>query len=193
MHSVAIRQDYYDSIPLNRYGTPEEIAASDFGTNTRDEYFDDLFRLTSYRTDSELSELLVTRSLDEDLGRAGDVTSIATIAEGVQARAVVVARAGGVIAGLPFVAATFQKLAPDIETSASLRDGAIVAPRTTLMRLSGPARAVLAAERTALNLLGRFAEALADVSDCLRLAPNDDQALYAVSLVELLHGRWREA
>src|SRR6516225_746930 len=45
----------------------------------------------------------------------------------------------------------------------------------------------------ALNLLGRFAEALADVSDCLRLAPNDDQALYAVSLVELLHGRWREA
>src|SRR6516165_518900 len=45
----------------------------------------------------------------------------------------------------------------------------------------------------ALNLLGRFAEALADVTDCLRLAPNDDQALYAVSLVELLHGRWREA
>jgi nicotinate-nucleotide pyrophosphorylase (carboxylating) len=40
--------------------------------------------------------------------------------------------------------------------SASLRDGAIVAPKTTLMRLSGPARAVLAAERTALNLLGRL-------------------------------------
>jgi tetratricopeptide (TPR) repeat protein len=45
----------------------------------------------------------------------------------------------------------------------------------------------------ALNLLGRFAEALDDVGDCLKLAPNDDQALYAVSLVELLHGRWREA
>src|SRR5262249_57588209 len=44
--------------------TPEEIASSDFGTNTRDEYFDDLFRLTSFRTDPELSELLVTRSLD---------------------------------------------------------------------------------------------------------------------------------
>src|SRR5689334_16249386 len=44
--------------------TPEEIATSDFGTNTREEYFDDLFRLTSYRTDPELSELLVTRSLD---------------------------------------------------------------------------------------------------------------------------------
>jgi tricarballylate dehydrogenase len=44
--------------------TDEEIATSDFGTNSRDEYFDDLFRLTSFRTDPELSELLVTRSLD---------------------------------------------------------------------------------------------------------------------------------
>jgi len=42
----------------------DEIATSDFGSNTRDEYFDDLFRLTSYRTDPELSELLVTRSQD---------------------------------------------------------------------------------------------------------------------------------
>jgi tetratricopeptide (TPR) repeat protein len=45
----------------------------------------------------------------------------------------------------------------------------------------------------ALNMLGRFPEALADVSHCLKTAPDDDQALYAVSLVELLHGRWREA
>ena len=44
--------------------TDEEIATSDFGTNTRDEYFDDLFRLTSFRTDPALSELLVTQSLD---------------------------------------------------------------------------------------------------------------------------------
>jgi tetratricopeptide (TPR) repeat protein len=45
----------------------------------------------------------------------------------------------------------------------------------------------------ALNLLGRFPEAFADVSRCLQVAPNDDEALYAVSLIELLHGRWREA
>jgi tricarballylate dehydrogenase len=44
--------------------TDEEIATSDFGSNSRDEYFDDLFRLTSFRTDPALSELLVTRSLD---------------------------------------------------------------------------------------------------------------------------------
>ena len=44
--------------------TGEEIATSDFGTNTREEYLDDLYRLTSYRTDPDLSELLVNRSLD---------------------------------------------------------------------------------------------------------------------------------
>jgi nicotinate-nucleotide pyrophosphorylase (carboxylating) len=98
----------------------------------------------------------VTRALAEDLGRAGDVTSIATIPEGMQARAVVVARASGIIAGLPLVAAAFQKLAPEIEISAGLRDGGSVAAKTTLMQVTGPARAVLAAERTALNLLGHL-------------------------------------
>ena len=44
--------------------TDEDIATSDFGTNTTDEYFDDLFRLTNFRTDPQLSEMLVTRSLD---------------------------------------------------------------------------------------------------------------------------------
>ncbi|MGZ8231877.1 MAG: FAD-binding protein, partial [Burkholderiales bacterium] len=44
--------------------TDEEIATSDFGTNTPDEFFDDLYRLTSYRTDADLSETLVRKSLD---------------------------------------------------------------------------------------------------------------------------------
>ncbi len=64
------------------------------------------------------------RALDEDLGRAGDVTSVATIPEDAQARALVVARASGVIAGLPLVAATFQKLAPEMKIETDLRDGA---------------------------------------------------------------------
>src|SRR3954454_3325999 len=57
----------------------------------------------------------VTRTLAEDLGRAGDVTSTATIPEDTQARAVVVARKAGVISGLPLVAAVFRKLAPETE------------------------------------------------------------------------------
>src|SRR5262245_15434516 len=99
---------------------------------------------------------VVTRALAEDLGRAGDVTSIATIPEDSAARAIVVARSAGVIAGLPLVAAAFRKLAPDIAITPHARDGASVAAKTALMRVVGPARAVLAAERVALNLLGHL-------------------------------------
>ena len=98
----------------------------------------------------------VTRALAEDLGRAGDVTAIATIPEELLARAIVVAREPGVIAGLPLVAASFVKLAPEIEISANTRDGSRVAAKSELMIVSGPARAVLSAERVALNLLGRL-------------------------------------
>jgi nicotinate-nucleotide pyrophosphorylase (carboxylating) len=101
-------------------------------------------------------DAVVTRALAEDLGRAGDVTSIATIPEETRARALVIAREAGMIAGLPLVAATFEKLAPDIAIASQARDGAAVAGKTTLMTVEGPARAVLAAERVALNLLGRL-------------------------------------
>jgi len=101
-------------------------------------------------------DAVVTRTLAEDLGRAGDVTSTATIPADMSARAVVVARQAGVIAGLPLVAATFRKLAPDIVIAADRRDGASVAAKTPLMTVTGAARAVLSAERVALNLLGRL-------------------------------------
>src|SRR5205823_11589056 len=101
-------------------------------------------------------DAVVIRALAEDLGRAGDVTSVATIPEDTQARAAVVAREAGVIAGLPLVAATFRKLAPEIGLAEKLRDGAHVESKTALMTVRGPARAVLGAERVALNLLGRL-------------------------------------
>jgi nicotinate-nucleotide pyrophosphorylase (carboxylating) len=99
---------------------------------------------------------VVTRALAEDLGRAGDVTSIATIPEDLTAHAIVVARQAGVIAGLPLVASAFRKLAPDVAISPHARDGASVAAKTALMHVTGPARAVLAAERVGLNLLGHL-------------------------------------
>ena len=101
-------------------------------------------------------DAVVIRALAEDLGRAGDVTSVATVPEDTQARAAVVAREAGVIAGLPLVAATFRKLAPEIGLAAKLRDGEHVESKTALMTVRGPARAVLGAERVALNLLGRL-------------------------------------
>ena len=98
----------------------------------------------------------VTRALDEDLGRAGDITSIATIPESARAHAVMVARQAGVIAGLPLAVATFQKLSPDLQIHAYVRDGAAVAAGVHVLTLLGPARAVLTGERTALNFVGRL-------------------------------------
>jgi nicotinate-nucleotide pyrophosphorylase (carboxylating) len=98
----------------------------------------------------------VTRALAEDLGRAGDVTSIATIPETTAARAVVVARKAGTIAGLPLLAACFVKLSPDIAITAQARDGDTVTAKTPLMTIQGSARAVLSAERAALNFLGHL-------------------------------------
>src|SRR5262249_33139674 len=77
----------------------------------------------------------VERSLAEDLGRAGDVTSIATVPADATARAVVMARAAGTIAGLPLVAATVRRLAPDAEIAAEAADGATVGAGTALMRI----------------------------------------------------------
>jgi nicotinate-nucleotide pyrophosphorylase (carboxylating) len=99
---------------------------------------------------------VVTRALTEDLGRAGDVTSIATIPEDATAHAIVVARKAGVIAGLPLVAAAFRKFAPEVAITPHARDGASVASKTALMHVTGPARAVLAVERVALNFLGHL-------------------------------------
>ncbi|HLZ03833.1 MAG TPA: carboxylating nicotinate-nucleotide diphosphorylase [Bradyrhizobium sp.] len=98
----------------------------------------------------------IVRALDEDLGRAGDVTSIATIPEAAPARALMVAREEGVIAGLPLAIATFERLSPDIGIEAHLRDGATVAKGARVLTISGPARAVLSGERTALNFVGRL-------------------------------------
>jgi nicotinate-nucleotide pyrophosphorylase (carboxylating) len=101
-------------------------------------------------------DAVVARALAEDLGRAGDITSAATVPEEAQARAVLRARKPGVTAGLPLVAATFRRLSPDIAITPHLRDGAAIAAGAELMTIVGNARAILAAERTALNFLGRL-------------------------------------
>jgi len=111
----------------------------------------------------------VACALDEDLGRAGDITSIATIPETAKAHAVLLARQAGVIAGLPLAVATFRKLAPELHIEANLRDGAAVAAGVRLLSIMGPARAVLAGERTALNFIGRLSGIATLTADYVRL------------------------
>lgn len=110
----------------------------------------------------------VQRALDEDLGRAGDITSIATIPEAAHAHAIMIARQPGRIAGLPLAVATLQKLSPDINIQAHVRDGGAVASGVHVLTISGPARAVLAGERTALNFVGRLSGIATLTADYVR-------------------------
>ena len=98
-------------------------------------------------------EEFVRGSLAEDLGTGGDVTSSATIAADARLTAEMNCRQRIVVAGLEIAAEFFRALDPSVEIELLVRDGDQVVHGTTLMRLSGKARAMLAAERCALNTL----------------------------------------
>lgn len=95
----------------------------------------------------------VTRTLAEDLGAAGDVTSNATIPADHRFTAEMNARQAIVVAGLEIAAGFFRRLDPGVGIELLASDGDSVEHRATLMRLDGNARAMLTAERPALNTL----------------------------------------
>ena len=95
-------------------------------------------------------------ALVEDLGRAGDITTQATIPATARARAVIAARAEGVVAGLELAREAFRQIDAAISFKACVADGARIAAGAALARIDGPARGVLSAERVALNYLGRL-------------------------------------
>jgi len=111
----------------------------------------------------------VSRALREDVG-SGDVTA-QLIAATAHARAQVLCREAAVLCGSAWFAETFRQLDSEVQVRWNFDDGAHIAPNTVLCELSGPARAILTGERTALNFLqllsatatvtARFAKALA--------------------------------
>ena len=118
-----------------------------------------------------LIEPLVRAALVEDLGRAGDVTTEAIIPAEATARAAIVARQPGVVAGLDLAALAFELIDPRLVFQAHVADGDAVKPGTELATISGPARGLLTGERVALNFLGRLcgiATATAAVVDAVR-------------------------
>ena len=102
--------------------------------------------------DFDLDEF-VSRVLGEDLGTGGDVTSSATVGADAHFTASMNCREAIVVAGLEIAAAFFRALDRDAETEILVSDGDSVEAGTVLMRLAGNARAMLAAERSALNTL----------------------------------------
>ena len=103
-----------------------------------------------------LIEPVVRMALAEDLGRAGDVTAQACIPEGARMRAVFAARVPGVLAGIDCVRIAVLAMDPQASVTVRLRDGDAFQAGAVLAEVEADARAFLAAERTALNLLGRM-------------------------------------
>lgn len=100
-------------------------------------------------------EPTIRRALEEDLGW-GDITSESVVPADAVARAAVVARQDGVVAGIPIARAVFEMVDPDIRVAELSRDSDAVSAGTELMMVEGLARSVLAAERVALNFLQRL-------------------------------------
>ena len=101
-------------------------------------------------------EPIVRAALLEDLGRAGDITTDAIVPEHAEVEAAIVARQPGVVAGLDAALLAFELLDPGLRIETLRADGARIVRGDTVARIDGRARAVLAAERTALNLLCRM-------------------------------------
>lgn len=99
---------------------------------------------------------LVADALAEDWGRSGDVTSQSVIPAEAVAHAVIRARETGIVAGLDFVDTAFRANRSGLTVTLHKKDGDSVAPGDDVATITGPARALLAAERVALNYLGHL-------------------------------------
>ena len=98
----------------------------------------------------------VRSALREDLGRAGDLTTDAIVPADAQGTGRIVARESGVVSGLFVVERVFAVLDPRVHVASAVADGDRVSPGTVVATVSGPLRALLTGERTALNLISRL-------------------------------------
>ena len=98
----------------------------------------------------------VEEALNEDLGRAGDITTDAIVPAGLQATGYVNARQAGTIAGLQFCKTAFRLLDPDARFESELRDGSAIDAGGAVAKVHSNARTLLSAERVALNFLGHL-------------------------------------
>jgi nicotinate-nucleotide pyrophosphorylase (carboxylating) len=101
----------------------------------------------------DAAQRLVRLALAEDLGTVGDITSAALIPKNMQGTVNVVARADGVLGGLPVAGLVFQELDAAVMWNARVADGARLTRGTVIASVVGPLRSLLAGERTSLNFL----------------------------------------
>lgn len=94
-------------------------------------------------------------ALAEDIGR-GDITAEYAVGPEVRGRAVIVAKASGVVAGQPVAREVFRQVDSRTRTRVAVPDGARVEAGTPVLEITGPAQAILAGERAALNFMQRL-------------------------------------
>ena len=120
-------------------------------------------------TTSSLPDLLlkpyVEAALLEDLGRRGDITSIAIIEESTSSTLHIVSRENGIIAGIDLARLAFHAIDPNIQFTANVKDGAIITAGMVLAKVSGNARSLLTAERTALNFMTHLSGIATEVAN----------------------------
>ncbi|MEO8504725.1 MAG: carboxylating nicotinate-nucleotide diphosphorylase [Acidobacteriota bacterium] len=116
-----------------------------------------------------LYEPLLRRALREDLGRAGDLTSDAIVPVGAVAQGKIIARRAGRLAGLEIAATAFRLLDGNARITFLRSDADDATAGETLAEVSGEARALLSAERTCLNLLGRLCGIATATRDLVRM------------------------
>ncbi len=117
-----------------------------------------------------LLEPLVTAALAEDMGDAGDITTRATIKAGAMSKVRMVSRQQGCLAGADLARLAFHALDPQLTFTSHMTDGERVAPGDVMAEVSGASRAILSAERVALNFMGHLsgiASATADIVDAI--------------------------
>jgi nicotinate-nucleotide pyrophosphorylase (carboxylating) len=135
--------------------------------------------LTAAGLDPAAVERVIRRALDEDLAFGPDVTTHATVPDDSRATGDVVPRSAGVLAGVPVAAAVFDLVGgPAVEVVLHAADGTPAEPGRAVLSVHGPTRALLTAERTALNLVchlsgiatltGRWVDAVAGTGAAIR-------------------------
>lgn len=107
------------------------------------------------RAEVDSIDRIIALALDEDLGAAGDVTSLALVPPALQGRATLLAKEPMVLAGLEAFERTFHHVDPTIEVRLRKEDGQRVKNRDVVAELEGPLRSLLIGERTALNIVQR--------------------------------------
>lgn len=115
-----------------------------------------MFSSSLTSAEAEAANALIRLALAEDLGPTGDRTSLATIPDSTRASAAFVARGAGVVAGLPVAELVCRAVSAELRFTQVVPDGTAIVRGTVLATVEGPLRAILAAERTALNFLQRL-------------------------------------